>query len=127
MAKKQGTKKKAAGRKAVPYALITKMVQEGADALTIAKKIGRVTPGDDPTHTVRAIISGMRTRGWKDEAGKLQKLKVARVGPPKKKAVKKAEIKPNKKKGKKAAPTPKPTEPPPNQPDGKTLAAGDRQ
>lgn len=121
MAKKQAAKKKAAGRKAVPYALIAKMVQDGADALSIAKRIGRLNAGDDPTHTVRAIVSGMRTRGWKDEHGKLHTLKVERVRQPKKGPVKKAAKKPPKK----AAPKPKNAVP--TQPDGKTLAAGDGQ
>jgi hypothetical protein len=118
MAKKQGTKKKAAGRKAIPYAVIAKMVQAGSDALTIAKKIGRVNAGDDKTHTLRAIISGMRTRGWENEQGRLQKLTVKRVSGQKKKAVKTAAKKP----AKKPATKPKPTAS--TQPDGKTVAAG---
>jgi hypothetical protein len=121
MANKKATKavaKKAAGRKSVPYDLIAKMAQEGADALTIAKKINRVNSGGDPTHTVRALISGMRTKGWKNASGKLQKLKVERVGHTKKMAPKK---------GKKTAakPASKPPVKASTQTDGKSLAAGD--
>ncbi len=118
MAKKQSTKKKAAGRRVVPHALIAKMVQEGADALTIAKKIGRVNEGSDKTHTVRALISGLRSKGWRDENGKLHKLKIARVGQPKQKAVKKAVKKASKKSAS------KPTTAAPTEPDGTTEAAG---
>jgi hypothetical protein len=116
-AKKAVTKKKTA-RRAVPYDLIAKMAEAGDDVLTIARRIGRVNPGGDPTHTVRAIISGMRTKGWKNESGKLQKLKVERLGHTKKKAPKK---------GKKTAtkPAPKPKANATTQQDGKTLAAGD--
>jgi hypothetical protein len=113
---KKATPKKTAGRKSVPYDLIAKMAQEGADALTIAKKINRVNAGDDPTHTVRAIISGMRTKGWKNASGKLQKLKIERLGQTKKKAPKK---------GKKTPTKPAPKPPASKQTDGKTLAAGD--
>lgn len=103
----------------MPYDLIAKMAEEGADALTIAKKIGRVNPGGDPTHTVRAIISGMRTKGWKSASGKLQKLKVERVGLTKKKAPKKG------KKKTATKPAPKPPVKASTQTDGKMLAAGD--
>lgn len=83
MAKKKNGKKAAkhtSGRKPIPYDVIAKMAEQGADALSIAKKIDRVTPGEDPTHSVRAIISGMRTRGWRDDQGRTHKLKVERVG-----------------------------------------------
>jgi hypothetical protein len=119
MEKKKSVKtkaKKTAGRKSVPYDLIAKMAQEGADALTIAKKIGRVNSGGDATHTVRAIISGMRTKGWKNASGKLQKLKIERLGQTKKKAPKK---------GKKTPTKPALKPPASKQTDGKTLAAGD--
>jgi hypothetical protein len=109
--------KKNTSRRSIPYIQIAKMVQAGADALTIAKKIGRVNDGEDKTHTVRAIISGMRTRGWKDESGKLQRLKVARVGRVEKpkKAKKKMAVKKT---------APKPIAATTSQLDGKTLAAG---
>jgi hypothetical protein len=102
-------------RRSIPYVQIAKMVQEGADALTIAKKIGRVNDGEDKTHTVRAIISGMRTRGWKDESGKLQRLKVARVG----------RVEKPKKAKKKTAP--KHSANATTQQDGKTLAGGGKE
>jgi hypothetical protein len=116
---RKATAKKTAGRRAVPYDLIEKMVDAGADALTIAKKIGRVNKGDDPTHTVRAIISGMRTKGWKKASGKLQRLKVERVGHTKKTAPKKG------KKKTAARPDSKPPVKASTQADGKMLAAGD--
>jgi hypothetical protein len=115
--KKAGKKatKKTTERKPIPYALIAKMVEGGTACMAIAQKVGRVNDGDDPTHTVRAIISGMRTRGWKDEQGKLRKLTVERIGQTKKKAEKNAGKKP----AKKAVSKPTAT----TQPDGKTLAA----
>lgn len=102
--KKKATKaaaKKKTSRQAIPYPLIAKMVQEGADALSIAQKIGRVNAGKDKTHTVRAILSAMRSRGWKDQNGKVQKLKVERVG-----RVEKTKKAKKKTAAKKAAPKP---------------------
>jgi hypothetical protein len=61
----------------------------------------------------------MRTRGWKDAEGKLQKLKVERVGQTKNKAPKKG------KKKTATKPAPKPIANATTQHDGKTLAAGD--
>jgi hypothetical protein len=113
-------------RRAIPYVVIARMAQVGASALTIAQKVGRVNKGDDKTHTIRAILSGMRTKGWKDENGKLQKLKVSRVGQKKDKT---SAIKPQKAKKKtitKRA-TPKPSANGSTTPDGKTLVAGGSQ
>lgn len=116
--KKAVTKKKTA-RRAVPYDLIARMAEAGDDVLTIARRIGRVNPGGDPTHTVRAIISGMRTKGWKNESSKLQKLKVERVGRTKKIAPKKG------KKKTATKPAPKPIANASTQQAEKTLAAGE--
>ena len=121
MAKKQATKKQGAGRKPVPYSQIEAMAKAGKSALEIAQKLGRTTKGNDPSHSIRAILSRMRSVGWRDDQGKLRKLTVDRVGQPKQKVVKKAE----KKATKKSAPKPKSTVP--TQADGKSLAAGDGQ
>lgn len=122
MAKKQTTRKKGVDRKAVPYSQIEVMAKAGKSALEIAQKLGRTTKGADPSHSIRAILSRMRTVGWRDDQGKLRKLTVKRVGgQEKQKGVEKAGKKPTKKsalKAKAAAPT---------QPDGKSLAAGDGQ
>jgi hypothetical protein len=107
------TKKAAAKkstRKAIPYTRIAKLIEEGWGAVDIATKLDRLTAGADPGHSIRAIISRMRTVGYKNSEGKVVKLKVKRVGivkPVKKGAVKKA--------------APKKSVP---QVDGKTLAAG---
>jgi len=106
------TTKKAAGRRAIPYALISKLVAEGNDALTIAKRINRVNDGEDKSHTVRAIISSMRSKGWKDDQGKIHKLKIERVG----------QVKKTKGAAKKSSPKPKANGTP--QLDGKSLSAG---
>lgn len=120
MAKKQTAKKKAAGRKSIPYGQIEVMAKAGKSALEIAQKLGRTTKGTDPSHSIRAILSRMRTAGWRDDQGKLRKLAVERVGSqPKKKAVKKAGKKPTKKPATKPAVTPAQ--------DGKAQAAGDGQ
>lgn len=37
------------GRRAIPTALIFRMVEEGVDALTIAKRVDRVNDGPDKT------------------------------------------------------------------------------
>lgn len=101
-------------RKAIPYVTIHKLAKQGFGAMEIAKKTDRLIKGDDPAHSIRAILSKMRTVGYKLN-GKIVKLKVKRVG---------FEVKPVKKvvsikKGqpKKAVP----------QIDGKTLAAGGGQ
>jgi hypothetical protein len=94
-------------RKAIPYQQIAKLAEEGFGALEIAKKTNRLIKGDDPAHSIRAILSKMRTVGYKNKDGKVVKLKIKRVGfEPK--PVKKATVK------KTVAP----------KVDGKTLAAG---
>lgn len=61
--------------RAIPYGQIEKMVKAGASCEQIAKAINRYKPkSDDPTKSVRAILSLMRTRGWRDQGGKLHKL-----------------------------------------------------
>lgn len=118
MAKKQTAKKKA-GRKSIPYTQIEAMAKAGKSALEIAQKLGRTNKGKDCSHSIRAILSRMRTAGWRDAEGRLRKLTVQRVGSqPKKRAAKKARKEPMKKPGTK----PKTTAP--TQPDGKTLSTG---
>jgi hypothetical protein len=119
-AKKVGKKpanKKSKSRRAIPAALIVRMVEAGADALTIAKRVDRVNDGPDKTHSIRAIISHLR-RGYKDHQGKTHCLKVERVGQTKK---------PKKSNKKTVAPkaTPKPVATAKTQPDRKTLATGE--
>lgn len=99
-------------RRSIPYEQIARLAEQGFGALEIAKKTNRIIKGDDPAHSIRAILSRMRTHGWKNKDGKTVKLKVKRVGfepkPVKKSTPKKAAVK------KTAAP----------QVDGKTAAAG---
>jgi hypothetical protein len=110
---------KNAVKRTIPAALIFRMVLEGADALTIAKRVDRVNDGPDKTHSIRAIISRLRTHGYKDEHGKTHRLKVERVGNVKKakKAKKKTVIKKT---------ISKPISTATTQLDGKTLAAGNQ-
>jgi hypothetical protein len=95
--KKSAAKKSTSTRNPIPYMKIAEMAEAGMDAMTIAKKTNRVTEGSDSTHSIRAIISKMRTAGFKDKNGKVRKLKVERLGavkvvktPKKKAAAKKA-------------------------------------
>lgn len=118
MAQGKAAKKKAVGRRAIPYSQIEAMAKAGKSALEIAEKLDRTTKGADPSHSIRAILSRMRTVGWHDSEGKLRKLKVERVGQPKKKSEKKSTKKAVKK------PVPKPTVAPRTETDGKTQAAG---
>ena len=62
-------------RTAIPYEKIAAMVQKNMSAVEIAQKLNRVTAGSDPGHSIRAIISKMRTAGYKVN-GKTVKLKV---------------------------------------------------
>lgn len=108
--------KKNSKREAIPYQKIAKLVEEGWGAVDIAVKLDRITKGADPGHSIRAIISRMRTHGYKSAEGKVVKLKIARVGVVKKaKASKK--VSPRKGQSKKASP----------QLDGKSAAAGEKQ
>lgn len=70
---------KKATRRAIPYQQIARLVAQNLGAVEIAKKLNRVTKGSDPGHSVRAIVSRMRTVGYRVN-GKTVKLKVARVG-----------------------------------------------
>lgn len=72
-------KTKKATRRAIPYVTIHKLAEQGFGALEIAKKTNRLIKGDDPAHSIRAILSKMRTVGYKLN-GKVVKLKIARVG-----------------------------------------------
>jgi hypothetical protein len=85
---------KQVNRRAIPFARIAELAEQGLGALEIAKKTNRIIKGNDPAHSIRAILSRMRTHGWKSKDGKTLKLKVKRVGfepkPTKKGAVKKA-------------------------------------
>ncbi len=88
----------------VPYDRIAAMANEGLGALEIAKKTNRLIEGNDPGHSIRAILSKMRSSGWRDKDGKLRKLKVERVGTVKKATKAKSKPKAVKKASKKAAP-----------------------
>jgi hypothetical protein len=110
--------KKNSTRNAIPYERIAELAEKGLSAMEIAEKTDRVIKGDDPTHSIRAIISKMRTSGWKGKDGKVRKLKVERLGVVKQS---KKSTKPAKKAAaKKAAAKPVIND----KPDGKTLAAG---
>jgi hypothetical protein len=99
-------KKATKTRKAIPYQQIAKLAEQGFGALEIAKKTNRMIKGNDPAHSIRAILSKMRTSGYR-VGDKLVKLKVKRVG---------FDPKPTKKATKKSVAAPKV--------DGKTMAAG---
>lgn len=83
-------------RKAIPYEQIHKLAEQCLGALEIAKKTNRLIKGNDPAHSIRAILSKMRTAGYR-VGGKVVKLKIARVGfdpkPAKKATPKKAAAK----------------------------------
>jgi hypothetical protein len=111
--KKAISKKSTSTRNTIPYEKIAELAEKGLSAHEIGEKTNRLIKGDDPTHSIRAIISKMRTSGWKDKNGKVRKLKVERLG-----AVKAAKVPKKKAAAKKAAAKPVP------QIDGKTLAAG---
>ncbi len=85
-------------RNAIPYTTIHKLAEQGFGALEIAKKTNRLIKGDDPAHSIRAILSKMRTAGYRDKDGKVVKLKVKRVGfepkPVRKATVKKTVVRP---------------------------------
>lgn len=66
-------------RRSIPYQQIATLVQANMSAVDIAKKLKRVTKGADPGHSIRAIISRMRTVGY-NVNGKTIKLRVKRVG-----------------------------------------------
>ena len=66
-------------RREIPYVTIHKLADEGLGALEIAKKTNRLIEGSDPAHSIRAILSRMRTVGYKLN-GKTVKLRVKRVG-----------------------------------------------
>jgi ribulose bisphosphate carboxylase small subunit len=106
MKTKKAKKATKSTRKAIPYVTIHKLAEQGFGALEIAKKTNRVIPGKDGAHSIRAILSRMRSVGYKLN-GKTVKLKVKRVGfdpkPVRKATVKKTVV---------------------QKPDGKTLAAG---
>lgn len=84
-------------RNAIPYTTIHKLAEQGLGAMEIAKKTNRLIKGDDPAHSIRAILSKMRTAGYKLN-GKIVKLKIARVGfepkPVRKATVKKTVVRP---------------------------------
>jgi hypothetical protein len=104
--KTKSTKKAKTNRKAIPYQQIARLAEQGFGALEIAKKTNRLIKGNDPAHSIRAILSKMRTSGYR-VGEKIVKLKIKRVGfEPK--PVRKATVK------KTVAP----------KIDGKTLAAG---
>jgi hypothetical protein len=116
----KATKKNAATKKqnrAIPYQTIQKLAEQGLTAMAIAVKTDRVIPGADGSHSIRAILSKMRSSGWKNKDGKIIKLKVARVGAvkPTKKVAAKKNVVVMKKAAKKKAALPV---------DGKTAAAG---
>lgn len=101
---------KKAVKRSIPYQQIQKLAEQGFGALEIAKKTNRVIKGNDPAHSIRAILSKMRTSGFKNKDGKVVKLKIKRVGfEPKPTIKKKATVK-------KTVVVPKL--------DGKTMAAG---
>ncbi|MFL6314741.1 MAG: hypothetical protein ACJ71W_21760 [Terriglobales bacterium] len=81
-------------RKAINYQQIQKLAEQGLGALEIAKKTNRLIKGSDPAHSIRAILSRMRTHGWKNKDGKTVKLKIKRVGFDPKPTVKKTVVKP---------------------------------
>ena len=89
--KTKATKKAAAKKvnRSIPYETIHKLASEGFGAMAIAVKTNRVIPGKDGAHSIRAILSKMRTSGYRNSAGKIVKLKIARVGQVKPKASKK--------------------------------------
>jgi hypothetical protein len=109
--KKSAAKKstKQSTRRAIPFARIAELAEQGLGAMEIGKRTNRLIPGSDPAHSIRAILSRMRTHGWKNKDGKTVKLKVKRVG---------FEPKPVKKAAAKKAAVP--------QVDGKSAAAGER-
>jgi hypothetical protein len=125
-AKKKAPKKaskKTSSRRTIPTALIVRMVEEGEDALTIAKRVNRVNDGPDKTHSVRAIISRLRTHGYKDEHGRTHRLRVELIGNVSK--TKKAKKKTGARKTTGAKKTiPKSIATATTQLDGKMLAAG---
>lgn len=60
----------------IPFAKIAKMYTEGKTMQQIAKAVNRFNEkSPDPTKPVRAIISGMMTKGYKGENGKTITLK----------------------------------------------------
>ena len=115
----KATNKKAATKnvnRSIPYEQIHRLAEQGLGALEIAKKTNRLIKGNDPAHSIRAILSKMRTAGYRNKDGKIVKLKIARVGfEPKPKKVAKKVVSIKKGQQKKAA---LPVV------DGKTMAAG---
>lgn len=71
---------KTATRRSIPYQQIATLVAQNMSAVEIAKKLKRTTKGSDPGHSIRAIVSRMRTVGFKNADGKTIKLKIKRVG-----------------------------------------------
>lgn len=92
--KAKSTKKVNTNRRAIPYQQIARLAEQGFGALEIAKKTNRLIKGSDPTHSIRAILSKMRTSGFR-VGDKIVKLKIKRVGfePKPAKSVKKAATK----------------------------------
>jgi hypothetical protein len=56
-------------RRAVPYLQIALLWHERKTARQIAEAIGRLDPGEDPTHTIRRILHRMRRKGYNDANG----------------------------------------------------------
>jgi hypothetical protein len=72
-------KTKKSVKRSIPYEKIAQLAAQGFGALEIGKKTNRLIKGDDPAHSIRAILSKMRTSGYKVD-GKVVKLKIKRVG-----------------------------------------------
>lgn len=115
--------------RAIPYQKIAALAEQGLTALEIAKKTNRTIKGSDPTHSIRAILSRMRTHGY-EVNGKTVKLKVERVGKKIARAAKAAKAAVEKshrstKRAKVHKHTPKPQ--PAVKLDGKQLASGEKE
>ncbi len=61
--------KRAVHRREFPYILVGQMWHEGKTVRQIAEAIGRVDPGNDPTHTVRCFLRRMHEQGYTNGAG----------------------------------------------------------
>lgn len=66
--------KKAAKRRAFPYARVAKLWSKGRTVTEIAKATGYFnSKSDDPCHRLRVALTTMH-RGWRDSKGKTHKL-----------------------------------------------------
>lgn len=82
MTKKKAAKKSTKATKEprtnqpIPFAKIAKLYTDGKTMEQIAKGVNRFNADyPDPTKSIRAVVSGMITRGYKNDAGRTVKLK----------------------------------------------------